>query len=67
MKNKILIVDHKERSKAELVAVLTKEYEVIKANDAYQALDALAGDPEIKVVLLELLLLLILFLFFYFS
>ena len=56
MKNKILIVDHKERSKAELVAVLTKEYEVIKANDAYQALDALAGDPEIKVVLLELLL-----------
>ena len=52
MKNKILIVDHKERSKAELVAVLTKEYEVNKANDAYQALDALAGDPEIKVVLL---------------
>ena len=56
MKSKILIVDHKDNSKEELETILTKEYEVIKANDAYQAMDALAKDSEIKVVLLELLL-----------
>ena len=35
MKNKILIVDHKERSKAELVAVLTKEYAESIGADKY--------------------------------
>lgn len=38
MKSKILFVNHKQDSKQELTMVLSREYEVINATDAYQAL-----------------------------
>lgn len=56
MKSKILIVDHKQNEKNKLIDILAEEYEVVKAEDAYQALEALNNDPKIQVVLLELLL-----------
>lgn len=38
MKSKILFVNHKQDSKQELTMALSREYEVINATDAYQAL-----------------------------
>ena len=57
MKSKILFVNHKQDSKQELTMVLSREYEVINATDAYQALAFLENDHDnIKVMILELLL-----------
>ena len=57
MKSKILFVNHKQDSKQELTMALSREYEVINATDAYQALAFLENDHDnIKVMILELLL-----------
>lgn len=56
MRRKILIVDNVRERRELLTTVLTKEYDIVEAENAIQGLEILEKDNEIRIVLLELLL-----------
>ncbi len=56
MKNKILIVDDMEINRVILAEVFKDDYEILEAEDGYQAINILDSNKDIAAVLLDLIM-----------